>query len=81
MMYRWEYQGGDGPPIWSCTREGAGICGYGATQEDALQDFRDKELELSPPEYEEINHSREQPPELRVVRREDPNRAYEDHDA
>ena len=51
--YRYEYQGEIGLTLWSCTREGAGICGYGATQKDALQDFRDKEDELVPT-HEEI---------------------------
>jgi hypothetical protein len=76
-MYRYEYR--YGRALWSCTRDGAGICGFGPTPKEAQADFLDKEQELSPPEYEEINHSREQPPELRVVRRPDPDRAYEDH--
>lgn len=51
MIYRYDYCGSDsatGMAIWSCTRDGAGICGYGSTHKDALQAFLDVEQELTP---------------------------------
>jgi hypothetical protein len=48
--YIYTYEGSDsfGLPMWSCTRPGAGICGYGLTDKDALNDFLDKDQELLP---------------------------------
>lgn len=57
MIYRYSYWGEDrhGMPIWACTRAGAGICGYGRTQKDALEAFLDAEQEPPPARYESID--------------------------
>jgi hypothetical protein len=49
-IFRYDYQGSDqvGCAIWSCTTDGAGVCGYGATQKEALVDFLDLEEMVLP---------------------------------
>lgn len=37
-----------GIPMWSCTRKGSGINGYGYTMAAALNDYLDKQEELVP---------------------------------
>lgn len=69
--YRYEYEGEDrnGMPIYSCTRDGAGICGYGPTHRDALCDFLDKEDELVPTrEIKIYPGSNEEPADYKTVR-------------
>ena len=48
--FRYVYEGEDshGMPVWSCTRVGGGIAGYGPTQKDALQAFLDLEDDVLP---------------------------------
>lgn len=50
-VYHYEYHGPDsttGRAIWSCTRGGAGIAGYGPTPKEALAAFLDVEQEVLP---------------------------------
>ena len=64
--YRYSYEGEDryGVPIWSCTRGGGGICGYGPTQKEALAAFLDLEDQLVPlPRALQVFSSRYEPNE------------------
>jgi hypothetical protein len=69
----YEYQGGEtdryGRALWSCTRDGAGICGFGPTPKEALEDFLDKEQELLPIQFKTIfPGSNEEPADYKVCR-------------
>jgi hypothetical protein len=70
-VYHYEYHGPDsatGRAIWSCTREGAGIAGYGPTPKEALGAFLDVEQEVTPERSYLTGFNQFEPPE-RVVER------------
>lgn len=63
--FRYVYEGEDshGMPVWSCTRVGGGICGYGPTQKDALEAFLEIEDDVLPKPTELQNFTPFGPPE------------------
>lgn len=58
FTYSYEGEDSHGLPIWCCYRTHSGICGYGPTQEAALEDFLDKEETYLPkPRAGRVIHS------------------------
>jgi hypothetical protein len=42
------FENASGVPMWACHKPGGGICGYGYTMADALNDYLDKTESLVP---------------------------------